>query len=406
MSDGEFEIYFSGLYSVYSFANIFLPLLTGNERQQRRQSCPNFYGVAHSDWLDNFFLWSISEKVFSDVFGKNHTWVGHRISSPDLKFICFTFLQKRLSSKQLNKFQGFTIGMNNLFATFGGILMMYNAPKISSKHGVVWACLSGTIFNIFSLICTIIAVGLDYHADITLQLKQRSQIYHQIKEVADQQDMIQYDDRDDEAQQLFYNSNRIENADFTSLYWKVAFFYGFIYTSVVAYINISVGLLTERWLSDSNNPEEEAGEMIALEWFITGVFTPIFGSIIDRHGGRSYYCIASALLCMIAHISIWYIYPFFSMICLGTGLAIALAGPWTSIIYIVKPYQIGKAYSYVLAIYNSLFSIFPVMVGILRAYYGTYFYSQIMLSFLAGVALLISFKFINKSKVLDGLKEE
>ena len=30
MGDGEFEIYFSGLYSVYSFANIFLPLLTGS----------------------------------------------------------------------------------------------------------------------------------------------------------------------------------------------------------------------------------------------------------------------------------------------------------------------------------------------------------------------------------------
>lgn len=132
----------------------------------------------------------------------------------------------------------------------------------------------------------------------------------------------------------------------------------------MAYINISVGLLSERWLSDRANPEEDAGEMIALEWFITGVFTPIFGYIIDKYGGRSYYCIASALLCMIAHISIWYIYPFFSMICLGTGLAIALAGPWTSIIYVVKPYQIGKAYSYVLAIYNSLFSIFPLIVGI------------------------------------------
>lgn len=35
MGDGEFEIYFSGLYSVYSFANIFLPLLTGKLRDKR-----------------------------------------------------------------------------------------------------------------------------------------------------------------------------------------------------------------------------------------------------------------------------------------------------------------------------------------------------------------------------------
>lgn len=30
VSDSAFEIYFSGLYSVYSFANIFLPLITGS----------------------------------------------------------------------------------------------------------------------------------------------------------------------------------------------------------------------------------------------------------------------------------------------------------------------------------------------------------------------------------------
>ena len=30
LSEGEFEIYFGGLYSIYSFANIFLPFVTGS----------------------------------------------------------------------------------------------------------------------------------------------------------------------------------------------------------------------------------------------------------------------------------------------------------------------------------------------------------------------------------------
>lgn len=71
-----------------------------------------------------------------------------------------------------NDYLGFTIGMNNLFATFGGILMMYNAPKISTKNGVVWACFSGTFFNLFSLISAIISIALDYHADIVLRPNQ------------------------------------------------------------------------------------------------------------------------------------------------------------------------------------------------------------------------------------------
>ena len=63
------------------------------------------------------------------------------------------------------------------------------------------------------------------------------------------------------------------------------------------------------------------------------------------------------------------------MICLGIGLAISFAGPWTSFVFLIKPFYLGRAYAFVVAIYNALFSIFPVLVGLLRAHYGTYFYS-------------------------------
>ena len=53
--------------------------------------------------------------------------------------------------------------------------------------------------------------------------------------------------------------------------------------------NISVGLLTERWLGEGEKSEEIAGEMVAVEWLISGLCTPIFGYLIDKYGGRGYY---------------------------------------------------------------------------------------------------------------------
>lgn len=81
--------------------------------------------------------------------------------------------------------------------------------------------------------------------------------------------------------------------------------------------------------------------MVAVEWLMSGLFTPIFGYLIDKYGGRGIYCLLASLLCIISHITLWYIYPLFSMICLGVGLAMSYAGPWTSFVFIIKPFQLG-----------------------------------------------------------------
>lgn len=48
-----------------------------------------------------------------------------------------------------------------------------------------------------------------------------------------------------------------------------------------------MGFLTERWLWEDEESELKAGEMVAMMWLITGFFTPIFGYIADKFGGRS-----------------------------------------------------------------------------------------------------------------------
>lgn len=74
---------------------------------------------------------------------------------------------------------------------------------------------------------------------------------------------------------------------YPKLFWLVAIYFGLNYSSVLGFINISVGFLTERWLGEDEESEMKAGEMVALMWLITGFFTPIFGFIADKYGGRA-----------------------------------------------------------------------------------------------------------------------
>jgi len=39
----------------------------------------------------------------------------------------------------------------------------------------------------------------------------------------------------------------------------------------------------------NDESEERAGELIAIMWFISGLFSPIFGYTVDTYGGRAYY---------------------------------------------------------------------------------------------------------------------
>lgn len=71
---------------------------------------------------------------------------------------------------------------------------------------------------------------------------------------------------------------------FPKIFWLVSWCYALIYSSVLGFINISVGLLSERWFGVTEESEIEAGFVVSIMWFITGLFTPLFGSYTDKYG--------------------------------------------------------------------------------------------------------------------------
>ena len=55
-----------------------------------------------------------------------------------------------------------------------------------------------------------------------------------------------------------------------------------IYATVLTFISVSIGLLTERWYDNDQTVEPYIGKMMAFTMIISAILTPIFGLLIDK----------------------------------------------------------------------------------------------------------------------------
>ena len=66
----------------------------------------------------------------------------------------------------------------------------------------------------------------------------------------------------------------------------MAIYCGLVISNTVVFLNISVGLFSERWFQNRENPEEYIGMRNAIVWLIAGFVNPIFGLAIDKLKNR------------------------------------------------------------------------------------------------------------------------
>ncbi|CAD8077369.1 unnamed protein product [Paramecium sonneborni] len=427
MTAEAFELYYGGLYSLYSFANIFLPFISGKIRDQKGDRIVLILMVILVMIGQSIFVYGVHQKSFMVMY------LGRIISGWGIESVVPT-QTSFISPYFKDDYLGFAVGLNEFFATLGSILTMYLCPKLALEYGLLVAVSSGIFFNSFSLICGIITVMLDKHAEKhLLDQVNYDQVKYSVLRTSEnrsprqskennkcvinndiqQENIIEVEQQNEQQNQNGEDGQIISQPDvvqaiemFPKIFWLVSWCYALIYSSVLGFINISVGLLSERWFGVTEESEIEAGFVVSIMWFITGLFTPLFGSYTDKYGQRSFLLIFATILCTFSHLMIWYVFPFLSLILLGTSLALAFASAWTGIVFLVRPDTLGKAYALVIAVYNFTFTLVPLAVGALRAYYGTYFYSQIMLSILGAIAFILSI-FIyqldkNQENILDG----
>jgi len=150
----------------------------------------------------------------------------------------------------------------------------------------------------------------------------------------------------------------------------------FFYCCIISFKKFATAILIPRFGADAANFEQTASMMVSMIPFFTVVFTPLFGSLVDKIGKATTWMITGSVMVFVAHIIIAFapgqaIFGYIGIAILGVGYSLVPAAMWPSVPKIVPEKNLGTAYSLIYWIQNMGMMLVPIIVGsILNKYSG------------------------------------
>ncbi len=110
-----------------------------------------------------------------------------------------------------------------------------------------------------------------------------------------------------------------------------------------------------------------SGTLTSVIIWGTIIFTPLFGSFVDRRGKRASLMIMGSVLLIISHLTLGltYVSPYVAMFVLGIAFSLVPAAMWPSVAMIVEEKKLGTAYGVMASIQNLGLWGFPILAGYL-----------------------------------------
>ncbi|MDD2594909.1 MAG: MFS transporter [Bacteroidales bacterium] len=139
----------------------------------------------------------------------------------------------------------------------------------------------------------------------------------------------------------------------------------FFYCCIISFKKFATSILIPRFDIDV----EVAKWMVAMIPFFTVIFTPLFGSLVDKIGKATTWMITGSCLVLAAHLIIAFapegvtFFGYLGISLLGIGYSLVPAAMWPSVPKIVPEKNLGTAYSLIYWIQNMGMLLVPIFVG-------------------------------------------
>ncbi len=139
----------------------------------------------------------------------------------------------------------------------------------------------------------------------------------------------------------------------------------FFYCCIITFKKFGTSIVIPRFGMDV----ETAKWMITMIPFFTIVFTPLFGTLVDKVGKATLWMILGSVLVLAAHLVIAFapagvpLYGYVGISLLGIGYSLVPSAMWPSVPKIIPEKSLGTAYSLIYWIQNMGMLIVPIFVG-------------------------------------------
>ena len=143
----------------------------------------------------------------------------------------------------------------------------------------------------------------------------------------------------------------------------------FFYCCIISFKKFATAILIPRFGADDvENFAQTASLMVSMIPFFTVVFTPLFGTLVDKIGKATTWMITGSVMVFSAHLIIAFapgapIWGYVGIAILGVGYSLVPAAMWPSVPKIVPEKNLGTAYSLIYWIQNIGMMTVPIFVG-------------------------------------------
>ena len=145
----------------------------------------------------------------------------------------------------------------------------------------------------------------------------------------------------------------------------IAFLCVFFYCCIISFKKFGTSIVIPRFGMDVDS----AKWMITMIPFVTVIFTPLFGALVDKVGKATVWMLTGAGLVLAAHLIMAFapqgtaFYGYLAISLLGTGYSLVPSAMWPTVPKIIPDRNLGTAYSLVYWIQNMGMLLVPVFVG-------------------------------------------
>jgi len=182
----------------------------------------------------------------------------------------------------------------------------------------------------------------------------------------------------------------------------------FFYMCVLVFYSVASDIMQNTGRKFS---EDTATNFLAIPNFVSIVFSPLFGRVVDRYGRALYLVLVASCMMIIAHLTFFglamewfFLSPVVVMIWLGIGYSLGAASLWPTLALIIPSHLQATGYGCMTAVQNMGLALFPLIIGSLQGASGIdgtrLKYTLPLLIFIgcAGVAILLTLVLLRVDK--------
>ncbi|KAG0267625.1 hypothetical protein DFQ27_008526 [Actinomortierella ambigua] len=159
---------------------------------------------------------------------------------------------------------------------------------------------------------------------------------------------------------------------FPMTFWILCLLTVLLYGTVVPFNNIASDFLQSKWFPGR---PRKATAVMGIPDTIGSILVPIFGLLVDRHGGRATILIMSAVIMVTVHSTLGFtmLNPIFAFMLLGVAYSMYGVALWPSIACVVKDeVHLGMGYGISSSFLNISLTIVPPVVATIRIIGGSF----------------------------------